>query len=381
MHAGRGEEFKRRLQLNWDEQQALITQLREDPNLSGGRSVRYDFGQRDIPFTVVHPDGFVSSFLVYGRNLSSDGMSLLHGGYVHPGTMCRVILPHVSGAGKVVEGTVRHCRLVRDACHELGLQFDDTIDPREIIGVRVDDQTNGLPQGAGPLPLSGEVLLTAPRSPQRQILEHRLEAHGLTVRTASTAGAALDDLRRNHCDVLLHGLSLTEENGLHALREVRALGYHGALVSMTPDRRPSTQQELLDAGADEVLQQPFPHDVLVAQLLSFLGPFEVPSTLLCTTRDKTEIREVLPAYLDFAHRAADRLEQMTHTASPEMLREVTHYLRATSLDFGFVHLGAAAARVARLLDDPGGAAMLPSAVSFLAGCCRATAQVDHSRAA
>ena len=83
MKPNHGPEFKRRLQLNWDEQQALITQLREDPSLAGGRSAaRYDFGQRDLPFTVVHPDRFVSSFLIYGRNISTQGMSVLYGGYV-----------------------------------------------------------------------------------------------------------------------------------------------------------------------------------------------------------------------------------------------------------------------------------------------------------
>jgi len=381
MHSARGQEFKRRIELTIEEHRALVEELRDESAAHSKRSSqRYDFTQRDIPLTVVHPDGFVSNFLVYGRNLSSDGASFLHGGYVHPGTRCRIVLPRVRGGGATVEGTIRHCRLIRDSCHEIGMQFQQSIDIRDILGVDGADNDQASAEAAGHIAIAGRILLTGPKGPQRDLMQQRLEEHGLVVRTAASAGSALDDVRRNACDLVLHGLSLQEENGLYAIRELRKVGYSGPIVMLLPDRRLETMQAVVDAGADEVLLQPVSHETITAIVISFIGPADPPSSIVSTARDQMEVRPFLGSYLEFTNRAAERLDLMTGEDNLDALREVSLYLKTSAIDFGFVHIAAAAFRIERILSkDEIDRSALSAAITFLAGCCR-VAVAEQGRA-
>ncbi|MCA9296772.1 MAG: hypothetical protein KC983_09640, partial [Phycisphaerales bacterium] len=65
----------------------------------------------------------------------------------------------------------------------------------------------------------------------------------------------------------------------------------------------------------------------------------------------------------------------------EALREVAVYLKATAIDFGFVHLAAAAYRLARVLDRPRSADDLSEAIAFLADSCRVCAPGERAKAA
>ncbi len=176
-------------------------------------------------------------------------------------------------------------------------------------------------------------------------------------------------------------MSLLDDVGVEALREIRRSGFNGPLLAMTADQRPATAKAIFEAGADDVLIQPFVTDALIAQIVSFLGPFDVPASITSSSRDLADVRELLPAYLDFTQRAAERLEQLSAGAHNDALREVAMYLKATAIDFGFVHLAAAAYRLARVLDRPQSTSDLSDAIMFLANCCRVCSPVDRAKAA
>ncbi|MCL4210815.1 MAG: PilZ domain-containing protein [Phycisphaeraceae bacterium] len=70
-------------------------------------------------------------FVMESRNLSIQGISLLHGVFVHPGTRCRVTLTDRKGERRPVDGVVVACRYLRGGVHELGVRFDAIIRLRE----------------------------------------------------------------------------------------------------------------------------------------------------------------------------------------------------------------------------------------------------------
>jgi hypothetical protein len=69
-------------------------------------------------------DGSPRAFLVPTRNISSGGVSFLHGGYVHTGTHCTVQLITAHGTWADVPGEVVRCSYVQGQIHEVGVKFD-----------------------------------------------------------------------------------------------------------------------------------------------------------------------------------------------------------------------------------------------------------------
>lgn len=85
------------------------------------QSTRYRYVAREG--LVVELDGATSRYVLRPRNLSATGISLLHGGFLYPGTGCRVLLPTLDGQEVFVPGRIVRCRSVHGRIHEVGVQF------------------------------------------------------------------------------------------------------------------------------------------------------------------------------------------------------------------------------------------------------------------
>lgn len=93
-----------------------------------------------IPSVVVRPDRSDKdiAFIVSTRNISTGGMSILHGQMMYTGNACRVDLATRNGEWITVKATVAHCRLIRGMLHEVGLMFDAPIDLSTLAYVPAD---------------------------------------------------------------------------------------------------------------------------------------------------------------------------------------------------------------------------------------------------
>ena len=92
---------------------------------------------------------FAKSSRVCARNLSAGGFSCIHGGYLHPGSECQVVLPRREGGDPVaVNGTIVHCRHVEGSYHEVGIRFTEEIEPADLVPQLIpdDDQPVDLTQ-------------------------------------------------------------------------------------------------------------------------------------------------------------------------------------------------------------------------------------------
>jgi hypothetical protein len=74
-----------------------------------------------------HGEGF-APFLAAPRDISSSGVSLLIGMFMHPGADCAVTLKTLEGEPVRLGAVIRRCRFVSLKLHELGVRFNKEID-------------------------------------------------------------------------------------------------------------------------------------------------------------------------------------------------------------------------------------------------------------
>lgn len=112
---------------------SLETDSSDGATRHGRRSTRHPFRGEMMPFVVMQPGGSVGAYLVLTRNLSSGGLALIHGGYLHPGTKCRMMLATIHGQNVVIGGRVRRCRHIKGSLHEIGVEFNAPVIPEEFV--------------------------------------------------------------------------------------------------------------------------------------------------------------------------------------------------------------------------------------------------------
>lgn len=86
-----------------------------------------------VPIRIEHPGGGAVELLVCTRNISAGGLAFLHGGYVHRGSRCTVLLPTLDGRRQALVGTVAGGRLVEGRIHEFGVAFEQKVDPSRFV--------------------------------------------------------------------------------------------------------------------------------------------------------------------------------------------------------------------------------------------------------
>jgi len=96
------------------------------------RHERYRYRVRRICVTLFH-DGEEATLFVSARNLSAGGVAFLHTNPIDIGTHCQVRLVDRHTQDQHVTGAIARCRYVKAEVYEIGVRFDETIDPRFFV--------------------------------------------------------------------------------------------------------------------------------------------------------------------------------------------------------------------------------------------------------
>ncbi|NNF43495.1 MAG: response regulator [Phycisphaerales bacterium] len=350
------QEFKRRLALTAAELAELYERLDTAPDAASSRrsDERIEYRVNDIPVCVEHPQGGESRFLMYGRNLSRGGLSVLHGGYVHPGSIVRVVLRMRDENGIVVFGIVRHCRLIRGSCHELGIQFRDEVDLDDLAGW--GESSSGEVANAGGAAsrrLDGRLLLAESFEPERVLLTEQLGRLGFEVVSVATPGATLDAVQQREIDLVLCGLSVLTDGCLRTITRMREMAFDGTILLLTADDDPQVIAQGRLAGATATVSRPIALDLLVAQLRSYLDRSEPPSTLVSTAAGVPEVKPLLNPYIQSVRITADQIDRAYESHDIPQLRELCLRLKSSGCGYGFEDLTVAAMSALHAVDfDP-----------------------------
>jgi CheY-like chemotaxis protein len=267
------EDFHSHIRLNTAERGKLLCRLDETPAGASGRDrrryKRWEYRRSDIAVLVQHPGGGTGRYLVCARNISAGGISFIHGGYLHPGSECRIVLPRRDGMPLPVTGIIVHCRHLEGCFHEIGIRFAQELDPAALLPQSDDDdsetgdQTHELPA------LEGQVLVADQSPSDRKLLTHHLAATGVTLTMVDTTGAALDAIHRRQFEVVLCDLNL-QGDVIRMIKQIRKVGYHGPILVVTAENVPAKLAEARAAGANEIIGKPFNPLYLASVLAEWL---------------------------------------------------------------------------------------------------------------
>ncbi len=380
MAAAEGSDYRRRLRLDERRYEDLLRDLDDAcasarPRPDGRRTQRLAFQIADVGLSIEHAHGNAAHFLVYGRNISSRGISVLHGGYLHVGTTCHVSLERLCGDRMSVAGEVRYCRLVTGACHEIGIRFAREIDPGMLVGV--GDAAAGRTPASAPTKrrrkLDGRLLLADPFLPDLVLLKYQLGLHGPDITLATTPGALLDAIKREHIDVVISGFSLTSDEGVRTLLQLRSIGFEGPVLALSAETDSKALLRAQAAGATEIVPKPCNLDMLIALLAESLGGGELPSTLYSTVADQPGMPVLISRYVDTTRRLAEDAKSAYNRAAWAELELICAQLRGSGCGFGFQNVTTTAVAAMRELRTDRGSQATRIAVARLIQCCRALA--------
>jgi DNA-binding response OmpR family regulator len=326
----------------------------------------------DLPLSIDHPQGGSSHFLVYGRNLSRSGLAALHGGYVHTGSRCRVVLEDRIGQRLAVDGTVRYCRLIAGSAHELGIAFREPIEPSRF---RLDDGGDGdeaLPPAAAGrvISLEARLLLADAFVPDLLLLDRQLSTFGPELVTVATPGAALDAVRRGRFDAVLSGLSVSGPDGLRWLAAMREAGHAGPLLVLTAETDTAAHRRAQEAGATSIVAKPYHLELLVAEIQARVGGPEPPARLDSTVAEQPGMAALVARFVELARRAADQVLRLQESGEWTDLAETCRQLKSAGCGYGFPALTVAAIAVLNALARDPAAEATREPVERLVAVCR-----------
>lgn len=230
---------------------------------------RWPFECRAIKMEIQHPGGAATVLHYVPRNVSREGMGLLHSSFVYPGTRCTAFLPHPTRGLVPIAGAVVRCRHFRGKVHELGVRFDQPIDVRDFLGL---DGTEGcyMLENVVPDTLTGGVLLIEPGEMDRALIRQHLKDTNLTVTATETAADGLARAAEGY-DVILCSLALPDGDGLDLLFALRAAGIQSPFLLLCSSAGAEPAKERIRVLRPEgVVCKPVPAQTLLSAIGEFL---------------------------------------------------------------------------------------------------------------
>ncbi|MCP3981430.1 MAG: response regulator [bacterium] len=183
--------------------------------------------------------------LVPTRNLSSGGMSFLHGGFVHTGSFCEAELVTSEGTHATVSGLVTRCRYVENWLHEVAIRFH--------LDIRPADFSRDAP--------AWHVLIGSNDEQSVRQASHHLSVKRATTTVASSGAELLELTQSRAYDCILVDVDLPE-GGADLVGTLRERGYAGMILGVGDDDTESAMNELLAAGCTKCLTRPYTPDMI-----------------------------------------------------------------------------------------------------------------------
>lgn len=318
---------------------------------------RMEYRADKIQVTVTHPGGTPGRFYVKARNLSSGGISFIHGGFLHIGTECKIVLVSVTGEEKIILGKVRSCRYVSANVHEVGVKFYEKLDISRFVNPYSKvTSTDGAP-AIGPAPveekpitLSGEALVVSSNAVELKTLAQRLDVSGMNVVQADCVGTALDQLKRLPIDVVLWADGADVKTVASQIATVRGAGYKRAIVAVVTSDSPPPPAALDPGGLCNVIARPIDVTDLV-KMISELTQKTDSAPILSELTPASGSNDLINFFVDQTKTAARELAEALAANDIEAARKTCRSLKSTAGGYGFPGVAEAARHADSTLDS------------------------------
>ncbi len=266
----------------------------------------------------------VLQFAAPTRSLSEGAITILHGGFVHPGTRALVQLITVHGTWSDVAGVVTKCDFVSNNIHQIDIKFDSAIDPSVYCADAVHSR----------------VLIAEDDPSNARLVKFHLERLNASVDHAKNGEEAAEMAMANSYDMVLMDIDMPVLDGLEATKLLREKGYTGMIVAATGLSTPEDEKRCLDAGCDRYLPKPFVREDLEKLVQSLR---EEP--LFSTLADDPVMAEIID---EFLHDLPTKIRAIEHAVVDSNLADLELHartLKSQGTGFGFEVITEVAAKI------------------------------------
>jgi CheY-like chemotaxis protein len=236
---------------------------------------RWPFRQVTIHVQVTHPGGNTVSLRLACRNLSRGGIGLLHTSYIHPGSLCNVELPTLSGQRDRVEGVAQRCSHRRGTLHEIGIRFRKSIDLSRYV---FRDQSAWVPsvEHVDHGKLAGTLLCVEPSESDLDEFRAAIRDTSLRLRHVGTGAQALAQPFAELCAVIAN-VHLPDMSGMELLAKIRSAGARLPVILLGEGHRNASRPNVDDPAALALPKHVAP-EVILRAIAEWLPPIEIGAT-------------------------------------------------------------------------------------------------------
>jgi CheY-like chemotaxis protein len=253
------------LRLMQAEVESLMAALNKASGQSAGASRRtlkrwpMQF-QRSVLTTTSRLSGNVHG-VAYPRNLSKSGAAVLVGSFIHPGTACHLTLRAKDGTARSMAGVVRWCRHAKARAHDLGVQFETPISPREFCIINEGECVLNL-ERVDVTNLVGSVLVVDEDRETHALFQSVFSASAVVVNFARSGAEAVSMLGQSP-DVIVTESALPDMTGVELLKKVRESGKQMPVILIAKEVADELRMEAFGGGASEMLTRPVTPDIVL----------------------------------------------------------------------------------------------------------------------
>lgn len=289
-----------------------------------------------LTIRVAHPGGTELERRILALDISAGGAGVIHPGYLHTGTSCRVMWKIRSGRGEVeCVGRVVSCRHLRRNLHVTGIRWDQAIDVRAIVGAErwLEAESQHRPTSGR---LTGRVLHVCEDQSQADAADLHLGRTGLEMHWAQSLGSACDAIKTASHDLIIVDLDGSEGSAMSFIETCRREGYRGPILAATVDPASEIVEMASTCGANEVLRKPYTADVLSAAVRSLLISVHDPLNSSKAIVSDLGIQDPrIERYLQRVRRKGEELSEAISKDDCEHALAICRDLQSTGGSFGY----------------------------------------------
>lgn len=344
------------LRVSQRELDALLAEASKPSAPSSGstrrRSRRWSFAGPKAVLTMIDRLGERRHYVAASRNLSTTGIAVVFGMFIHPGTRCLISLRTRSGNPSTHAATVRHSRLMRGRLHDLGIEFDTPINPLDFVKPGAEGQFNV--ERVEPSQLTGRVLFVEDCRTTQRLYAHFLGDTKLDLLFAERCSTAMEFLDDDP-DFIFVDYHLPDRTGIELIKQLRGDHFMGPVVMLTADPSPSLRHAVLREGGNELLSKPVSKDLLqqaVAEhLLGEANRFNEHRRIYSTVESAVVPHEYVSNFVEELRRMAGSLERAIEGEDVLSARENLIMIRGSAGGYGFAPISDFAAEAMTRLDS------------------------------
>lgn len=314
---------------------------------------RWKFTAGKAVLTLFREAGPSQTFVVAPRNLSAQGVAIIHGGYIHAKTRCIVSIKRVDGKIAHIHGSVVRCSHIKAQLHDIGIKFDSTIDPEGFVE---RGETNRFNVEKVELhDLRGTLLVVEDSIADQKLLAYYFKDANLDVSFAKDINVGMQMLS-DAPDIVFVDYLLPDGDGIGFIEQARATGYHGPMLLITADTTPGLRERARKAGASEVLTKPCPKELLHQAAAEYLVQMTSVSEsghgpIISSAKANGISMEMLDSYIDDLRRQADDIASLITKDDLDGLKRVATLLKGNACSYGLEPISRAANDLLRTLNS------------------------------